>query len=178
MSSIATTKTELINAIQTSYQKLRTEIDSIPLDMSEEKSMEGQIKNTKMSFNNLLSYLVGWGELVLKWNTIYTTERRIPDLPDTGYTMSDWGKLAERFYKEYEDQDFKKLTKQLDAVVARIITMIESKTDKELYGAPWYVTKSSAKRYPFGRLVQLNTASPYKNAHGRIRKWKKDKAVL
>lgn len=48
-----------------------------------------------MSIHNLLSYLVGWAELMLKWNRLYMSENRIPDLPDTGYTMSDWGTLAQ-----------------------------------------------------------------------------------
>lgn len=178
MSSVATNKKELIDAIQSTYKKLRPEFDTIPAELVNEKSMEGQIKDTQMSVHNLLSYLVGWGELMLKWDRVYTKEQRIPDLPDTGYTMNDWAKLAERFYKEYENEQYEDLLKKCDTVVNSIITMLERTSDSELYGTDWYVTKSSSKGYSFGRMVALNTSSPYKNARNRIRKWKKEKGLL
>lgn len=177
MSSIAKNKAELIKIIQTTYQKLRPEFADLPKAAIRELSMEGQIKGTKMSIHNLLSYLVGWGNLMLKWNRIYTNENRIPDLPDTGYNMNDWGKLAQRFYQDYAAEDFEKLLKHYDQVVAKILTMLEKIDDQELYGVDWYVTKSSAKGYSFGRMIQLNTASPYKNAYSRIRKWKKAHSI-
>lgn len=177
MSSVASNKKELIQAIRSSYEKLRPEFENIPKKLENEKSMEGQIKNTKMSVNNLLSYLVGWGELMLKWDRVYKKEKRIPDLPDTGYTMNDWGKLAERFYKDYEKESFDSLVKKLDNVVKKILAMIEKNDNKTLYGKAWYVTKSSAKEYTFGRMIQLNTYSPYKNAYGRLRKWKKENGI-
>lgn len=178
MSSIAKNKEELIDAIKSTYDKLRPEFENISKDLLHEKSMEGQIKNSKMSIHNLLSYLIGWGELMLKWDKIYTSENRIPDLPDTGYTMSDWGKLAEKFYEDYKNEEYEKLLFKFDKIVNKILTMLEKKTDKELYEIDWYVTKSSSKGYSFGRMVALNTSSPYKNARLRIRKWKKEKNLL
>ena len=40
-------------------------------------------------------------------------------------------------------------------------------TDASLYGEAWY------GKYPLGRMIQLNTSSPYANARARLRKWKK-----
>lgn len=178
MSSVATNKKELIDAILSTYKKLRPEFDTIPPELVNEMSMEGQIKDTKMTVHNLLSYLVGWGDLMLKWDQVYTTEHRIPDLPDTGYSMNDWGKLADRFYKEYEKEPYGDLLKKFDEVVEKIVTMLERTSDTDLYGTDWYVTKSSSKGYSFGRMVALNTSSPYKNARDRIRKWKKGKGLV
>lgn len=175
MTSVAQNKQELIEAIHITYKKLRKEFDDIPESLVHEMSMEGQIKNTKMSIHNLLSYLVWWAELMIKWDRIYTHENRIPDLPDTGYTMSDWWKLAERFYKEYEQYEYTELLQKFDTLVDRILNMLNWKTNQELYWIDWYVTKSSSKWYTFGRMIALNTSSPYKNACSRIRKWKKEK---
>ncbi|HAE68662.1 MAG TPA: hypothetical protein DCG77_15990, partial [Sphingobacterium sp.] len=47
--------------------------------------------------------------------------------------------------------------------------LIEQKTDMQLYGVSWY------EKWTLGRMIQFNTASPYQNAVGRIRKWKKEK---
>ncbi|MCG8400066.1 MAG: ClbS/DfsB family four-helix bundle protein, partial [Firmicutes bacterium] len=46
---------------------------------------------------------------------------------------------------------------------------IEKKDNIQLYGTPWY------EKWTMGRMIQLNTSSPYKNARNRIRKWKKQK---
>ena len=53
-----------------------------------------------------------------------------------------------------------------------IIKMVEGMDNKELYDIEWH------GKYPFGRMVQFNTSSPYKNARGRIRNWKKEKGLL
>ena len=172
MSSIAKNKNELLDAIRSTYAKLRAEFDNIPEGLVDEKSMEGQVKGDKISVNNLLSYLIGWGELVLKWDRYYKGENKLPDLPEVGYRWNEMGRIALKFYKDYEENDFKTLLKKYDEVVTEIIRMVKSKDNKELYELGWY------KKYPFGRMVALNTSSPYKNARGRIRKWKKEKGLL
>ena len=172
MSSIAQNKDELLDAIRTAYEKLMSEFDDISEDLADEKSMAGHIKYDCMSINNLLSYLIGWGELVLKWDRFYQKENRLPDLPETGFKMNEMGKLARKFYKDYEGNDFNTLLKKYDEVVKEIVQMVESKDNKELYERNWY------KKYPFGRMVALNTSSPYKNARGRIRKWKREQGLL
>jgi len=170
---IATNKDELINDINSTYKKLRSEFNNISLEKALDKSLDWQVKGTKMSLHNLLSYLVGWWELMLKREHIYSTESRIPDLPDTGYTMNDWWKLALKFYSDYEEYDYEVLLDKFDKVVFDIITMLSSLDNEKIYWESWYVTKSSWKWYTFWRMIALNTSSPYKNAYWRIRKWKK-----
>ena len=61
-------KEVLQKAIIDNYKKLKTELLSIPTDLTTIKELEGHSKNTLMSIDNLVAYLVGWGQLVLKWN--------------------------------------------------------------------------------------------------------------
>jgi len=164
-------KKELIQDINSTYEKLREDLHSVPENLTQEKTMEGQVKNTKMSACNLVSYLVGWGELVLKWDNFYQKEKKLPDLPETGFKMNEMGKLAQKFYEDYKDKDYKTLLNMYDKVVEKILKMINSKDDKALYQTDWY------KKYPFGRMVQFNTSSPYKNARNRLRKWKREKGL-
>jgi len=98
MSSVLKSKDELLDSIKSTYDKLRSEFDNIPENLTTEQSMEGQVKKTKMSVNNLLSYLIGWGELVLKWDRFYQKKNKLPDLPETGFKMNEMGKLAQKFY--------------------------------------------------------------------------------
>lgn len=158
-------KDELKSAIISSYEKLKNEISTIPEDMAGLKELEGHSKGTLMSINNLLAYLVGWGELVLKWNRRYVANEPV-DFPETGYKWNELGKLAQKFYEDYKDDSFEGITSKLDQTVSRILQLIERKTNNELYEVSWY------GKWTLGRMIQFNTSSPYVNARGRIRKWK------
>ena len=163
-------KDELLKAITDNYKKLTTELANIPIELTEKKELDGHSKNTFMSINNLVAYLVGWGQLVLKWNDKKSKGLEV-DFPDTGFKWNELGLLAQKFYKDYEKDDFKTLNKKLDKTTNEILKLIESKTNKELYEIVWY------DKYSFGKMIQLNTSSPFKNAKDRIRKWKKIKQL-
>ncbi len=159
-------KTELIEAITINYESLSKEIINIPTKYTDKKELEGHAKNTLISINNLLAYLIGWGELVIKWDN--KKNNHIPiDFPETGYKWNELGQLAQKFYKDYENYNHEKLITKLDETVLTILDIINHKTNYELYETYWYNT------WTLGRMIQLNTSSPYKNAKNRIRKWKK-----
>lgn len=164
--AIPTNKDELLKAIETNYEKLRNELETIPEELSEAKELEGHSKGTLMNVHNLVAYLVGWGQLVLKWNRKKENSEAV-DFPETGYKWNELGKLAQKFYGDYQHCDFKSLTQELDNTVKEILKLIESKSNHELYEVSWY------EKWTLGRMIQFNTASPYTNARARIRKWKK-----
>jgi len=163
-------KDELQKAIIDNYKKLKTELLSIPTDLTTIKELEGHSKNTLMSIDNLVAYLVGWGQLVLKWNDKKEKGLHV-DFPETGFKWNELGQLAQKFYKDYEKDDFKTLNEKLDKTTNEILKLIESKTNIELYELAWY------DKWTFGKMIQLNTSSPFKNAKDRIRKWKKTKQL-
>ncbi len=78
--AVPANKTELREAIEKNYTKLRADLATIPPELTTEKEMEGHVKGTQMSVCNLMAYLVGWGNLVLKWHTVFTSGT-MPDLP-------------------------------------------------------------------------------------------------
>ncbi len=165
--AVPTDKTALIHAIQINYEKLRKELITIPVALTVIVELEGHAKGTQMSVHNLVAYLVGWGELVLKWNQKMDADEAV-DFPETGYKWNELGKLAQKFYTDYEHMDWDELLQRLDQTVDRILELIESKTNAVLYEQSWY------EKWTLGRMIQFNTASPYTNARGRIRKWKKE----
>ncbi|PIE61554.1 MAG: hypothetical protein CSA29_02785 [Desulfobacterales bacterium] len=169
--AVPANKTELQAAIQKNYKKLREDLDTIPPELTEKKEMEGHAKGTQMSVCNLMAYLVGWGNLVLKWHAVFSNGK-MPDLPETGFKMNEMGRLAQKFYTDYENDNYESLLNQYDEVVGKILELVERLDNSYLYETDWY------KKYPFGRMIQLNTASPYANARSRIRKWKKSKGIL
>ena len=144
-------KDELRKAIIDNHKKLTTELLSIPTDLTTAIELEGHSKNTLMSIDNLVAYLVGWWQLVLKWNDKKEKGLHV-DFPETGFKWNELGQLAQKFYKDYEKDDFKTL-------------------NEKLYELAWY------DKWTFGKMIQLNTSSPFKNAKDRIRKWKKTKQL-
>jgi hypothetical protein len=88
-----------------------------------------------------------------------------------GFKWNELGLLAQKFYKDSEKDDFKMLNKKLDMTTNEILKLIESKTNKDLYEMTWY------DKWTLGKMIQLNTSSPFKNAKDRIRKWKKIKQL-
>ena len=104
--------------------------------------------------------------MVLKWNHRKENGEKV-DFPETGYKWNELGKLAQKFYSDYENLDYSDLLNKLDQTVDKILKLIERNTNKELYENAWY------DKWTKGKMIQFNTSSPYKNARSRVRKWKK-----
>ena len=159
-------KKELIFEIENNYSKLKKDLETIPSELTKKKELEGHAKGTEMSVSDLVAYLIGWGELVLKWNRKIDNNEEV-DFPETGYKWNELGKLAQKFYSDYDNIDYKLLLTKLDKTKDEILELIKRTTNNDLYEKPWY------DKWPKGKMIQLNTSSPYKNARSRVRKWKK-----
>lgn len=169
--AVPTNKEELIFEIENNYYKLKKELETIPSELTSIKQLEGHAKGTEMSISDLVAYLIGWGELVLKWNRLKENGKTV-EFPERGYKWNELGKLAQKFYLDYENHDFKALLGKLDGIVNQILTLIKKTENNHLYTKPWY------EKWTMGKMIQLNTSSPYKNARNRIRKWKKSTAAI
>ncbi len=164
---IPNSKEELIKDINETYEKLQKELETISLELSGNSEIQGHSKNSEISINNLLAYLIGWGQLVLKWHT-HKVEGIDCEFPEKGFKWNELGLLAQKFYTDFETDNYQSLQLKLDNTVKEILSLIESKSNNELYETSWY------KSYTLGRMIQLNTSSPYKNARLKIRKWRND----
>ena len=117
-----------------------------------------------MSPADLVSYLIGWNSLVLKW--LEQDDRGAAvDFPETGFKWTQLGPLAQKFYADYRHLDWPALLDRLTVAKIRLVDTISARPEDELYGRPWY------GKWTKGRMIQLNTSSPYANARARIRAW-------
>ncbi|WP_312943627.1 ClbS/DfsB family four-helix bundle protein [Agrobacterium sp.] len=164
--AVPQTKVELLNAMESGFVKLLTELASIPETLATTTDMEGHAKGTTMSVKDLVAYLTGWGELVLKWNRLRTAGEE-PDFPETGYKWNELGKLAAKFYRDYDSLSYVQLLLRFETTHQELMSLVHSLDDEALYGRPWY------GKWSLGRMIQFNTASPYANARSLLRKWKK-----
>lgn len=168
--AVPQSKQELLDAIRTSYQKLMADLASVPPERAREATLEGHAQGTKMSVADLVAYLIGWNLLVLKWCDGKSRGAAV-DFPETGYKWNELGRLAQKFYADQASLAYADLLRQFADVHARITALVEHETEAALYGAPWY------EKYTQGRMIQFNTSSPYANARGRLRKWKKAQGI-
>lgn len=168
--SVPQTKVELLLAIDKNFNKLISYLDAIPIETTSERSMDGHAKGTKMSVSDLVSYLLGWNSLVVKWIT--SDAKGLPiDFPDTGYKWNQLGLLAQKFYSDYSELNYDSLIAELRAVKNEIVALIDERTDDILYGKPWYT------KWTMGRMISFNTSSPYANANGRLKKWARNNNI-
>ncbi len=165
---IPTTKEELKADITNTYTKLQKDLETVPESAVNDKELPGHAKDTTMSVSNLIGYLIGWGKLVLKWHEKHEKEEEI-DYPETGFQWNELGPLAQKFYADYSDKSYPELLMLFEGTKDKILDLIESKSNTELYETPFY------GEHPLGRMIQWNTSSPYKNARIRVRKYLKSK---
>ena len=166
---VPASKAELLEAIDTNFDKLIVDLWEVPLTMVDECSFEGHAQGTNMSVANLAAYLVGWNQWVLKW-LYQDAAGETVDFPETGFKWSELGRLAQKFYGDYTRAPYPQLIERLAGAEATIVSLIEARSNDDLYGRSWY------GKWITGRMIQFNTSSPYANARGRLRKWLGGKA--
>jgi hypothetical protein len=66
------------------------------------------VKGTEISVSDTVSYLIGWGKLVLKWYALKSKSQHV-DFSETGYKWNERGQLAEFFHSKYHDWSYENL---------------------------------------------------------------------
>lgn len=156
------TKEDLLAVIEKTFTRLEKDLDRVPVDKIRKPVLEGHVKGTLMSPADLVAYLIGWNEQVLTWHL--RRREGLPDeLPALGVRWNELGLLAQRYYSEHTSDSWGSLRAQLAEAKGRIVALINSYSDDDLYGEPWY------GKWTMGRMISFNTSSPYVNARGRIR---------
>ena len=164
-----TNKSELKEEIKNNASLFIKEYSDI-----EEKSKNIIDEEIGYSPFQMLSFCIGWIDLVLSWEneeqkgiqkTTLATEWKWNDL--------DW--LYQSFYNKYNDYSLKELIDNFNQKVDSIIQLVNNLSDIELFEngkRTW--TKTNGKEFSVCRLVHLNTIANLKNFRGKIRKWKKN----
>jgi len=168
--AVPNSKAELVAAIGTTFAQLEADLDRVPQSLVHDEVLPGHAKNTMMSPAELVSYLIGWNEQVATWH-----ERRAAGLPDefpaAGIQWNQLGLLAQRYYDAYRNETWDELRAHLVGAKDNLLAVIESCTDEELYRHQWY------GKWSMGRMISLNSSSPYRNARGRLRAWLRSEAL-
>lgn len=170
MSSVPKNKEELQKSIIVAFDKIFADYSTIPSQISRKTGVVGNVKGTEISVSDTVSYLIGWGKLVLKWYDLKSKNQAV-DFPETGYKWNELGRLAQHFHSEYHDWSYDKLINEFTITTDRILVLIESLDNQTLYGETWF------EKYTLGKMIQFNTSSPMVNMRSKIRKFKKLNAI-
>ncbi len=170
MTSIPQNKQELHQGIKQVLDKILVDYSTIPEEYSRKIEIEGSIKGSQISICDTLAYLIGWGKLVLKWHQLKESDQAV-DFPETNYKWNELGKLAQSFYHKYQEYNYTDLIEDFKATITRILLLIDSLSNHELYGVAWY------KNYTLGKMIQFNTSSPIKNMRSKVRRFKKNNTI-
>ena len=135
--AIPSSKNELLDAIEASFAKLDATLDTVPVAAANDKTMPGHAKNTMISPADLVAYLIGRNELVLKWLALEDAGQTIT-FPETGYQWNELGALAQKFYTDYQTLSFDEKRQRLTVAKQDLIDQITNRSDAEIYGPPWY----------------------------------------
>lgn len=113
-----------------------------------------------------MAYLIGWGELVLKWHHEKSKDKRV-DFLETGFKWHELGLLAQHFHQQYQDSSYQERLIEFDTTITNILALINSIDNQRLYETKRH------KKWTLGRMIQFNTSSPMKNVRTKIRIFKK-----
>jgi hypothetical protein len=133
--AVPSNKDELLKAIESNFDRLIKDLRDVPLSAVDEPGLEGHAKGTQMSVANLTAYLVGWNELVLKWLDRDASGEHV-DFPETGFRWNELGRLAQKFYRDHEDVPYPRLIERFATAKARIVSLIEGRSNDDLYVVP------------------------------------------
>lgn len=139
-----TSKTELIEAASTNYQKLQKLIDSmtedelsIAFDFSDDlKKKEAHWKRDK-NLRDILIHLYEWHQLLLNCVHSNMEGNKTHFLPQP-YNWKTYGKMNVEFWEKHQATTLKDSKKKLDKSHQAVLKIIETFSNKELFTKQYF----------------------------------------
>ncbi|GAF38309.1 hypothetical protein FC83_GL001745 [Agrilactobacillus composti DSM 18527 = JCM 14202] len=162
-----TDKTELIAAIQTSYQKYIAEFAGIPDTLKDKR-----IPDVDRTPSENLAYQLGWLNLLLRWDQL-EQQGQVVHTPAPGYKWNDLGGLYQSFYQQYGQESLQTQIQALNETVTRVIAWVDTLSDSDLFEPGQRQWATTAAKWPLWKWIHINSMAPFTNFRTKIRKWKK-----
>ena len=127
--------------------------------------------------SQMIAYQLGWINLILSWEQDNKDGKEVIT-PTPDYKWNNLGGLYQSFYDQYADNSLETLIDMFERDVNKIIQLVESYNDKELFeqgGRQWATTTPSS--WPIWKWLHINTVAPFKSFRTKIRKWKKIRGI-
>ena len=155
------TKNEVIEAAQTERTALEKLLTTLTPDQMTQPNVIGE-----WAIKDVLAHLIEWEQMVMKW---YQTGLRgkIPAVPSEEYNWGQLPQLNHAIYLKHRDRSLAEIQKEFKSSNKKIMKMIESIPEKELFTRGQYTwTRNNLLAAYFVSA----TSSHYRWARAEIRK--------
>lgn len=136
-----TTKTELIEAANGQFAKLWKLVETMS---AEEQEAVFCFEDREKNLRDIMIHLYEWHQLLLNWATANLNGEAKPFLP-APYTWKTYPLMNVKFWEKHQKTPYSDAQKMLKESHAKIIKLIESFSDDELFTKkhfPWTGTTS------------------------------------
>ncbi len=168
--SRATTRAELLAASAAGYDALNTLLARLP---AQELEATFPFEDRDRCARDVLGHLHAWQVMALGWYADGTAGRR-PAIPAPGHTWRTLPALNAEIWARYQDIDLAAARADLDATHRRLLDVIASHTDAELFTKKLYPWTGSTS---LGSYLVSATASHYAWALKKLRTFERALAV-
>ena len=158
------TRSELLEQSQGNFEKLAAMVES--LDPADRISPG---VNQDWSVKDVLAHLAAWHRLFFGWYEEGSKGVK-PEMPAPGYTWKTTPELNEKIYQEHKDLPFEDVRKEVETTHSKMMDLISSHTDEELFTKKLYKWTGSTS---LGSYAVSASSSHYQWAIDLIRKWLK-----
>lgn len=157
---IPTTRSELVDMLETSFDRLWTELENAGSDLSTEKCVDD------WTVKELIAVRVWWTKSVVDW--IEAGQRgEVPMTPAAGYSWHDTPKLNQQIVSDSKRKTYAAVLKELKAEYDRACNVIDRLDDSGLLDVGVF---GWAGKYPVSRWLSINTVRQYTTARTYVRR--------
>lgn len=153
-------KSQLITQAQANFEALMQTLDALP---PADRVCPGV--NGPWAVRDVLAHLSAWHHLFFEWYEAGSRGEKAP-MPAPGYTWKTTPELNERIFQEHRHEDYETTLARLEDSHHRIMAIIESHSDEELFTKRRYMWTGSTS---LGSYAVSATSSHYEWAIDLIR---------
>lgn len=166
-------KVELLQAANDNFDKLMTLVDSMTeeqlnetFDFDESSGKEAHWLRDK-NVRDVLIHLYEWHQLIINWIDSNQKGENKSFLPE-GYTWASYAGMNVGFWEKHQTTDFGKAKEMVISSHKKVLTIIESFTDDELFTKKFYAWTGTTS---LGSYFVSATSSHYDWALKKLRKY-------
>ncbi|MDF9824645.1 hypothetical protein M2475_001199 [Breznakia sp. PF5-3] len=163
----ATNKKDLLLDAKTNYQKLMELVESFS---PEEQEGTFPFEDRDRNIRDVLVHLHEWHNMMERWYREGCIESKTPVIPREGYNWKTTAAMNKMIWEMYQDVSLTNAKQLLAESHQKMIDIIESHTNEELYERGYY---KWTKTTTLGQYFVGSTASHYDWAMKKIKKYRK-----
>ncbi|MEM9942526.1 MAG: ClbS/DfsB family four-helix bundle protein [Planctomycetota bacterium] len=159
-------KSDLLAEIAHERRLLKELISQVPRNLFNRQG----INSAGWSIKDVLTHLNDWELRVVRWCEVGISGE-VPDMPEKGYKWNQIRELNAAIQKKHARKSIKKVLQEFDEVHEESIRLVNGFTDQQLTTLNYY--EWTGKSWTVSDYIRSNTASHYRWARNKIRKWLK-----